>query len=238
MENDTDNIIFMRAIRHAENNLVLQCYSEKTGRSAFYLRNAGKSVRHLLFPMNLLEVTFSKRRQSSMPLIRGISAAANLWPLRNEIPKYTMAQYMAEILYKTTGENVPDGEIFRLGTEFPAMLAGIETGYSNLHLLFTVRLACLLGYMPVGNMDQESRPRFNIAGAEYCNMPPGNEVMDDRSSMILHCATNMDTGSFLAIPASGSERRTFLNYMIRYLAYGMACKLEIKSLEILGEIFR
>ena len=232
-----DHIIVLRSIRQGERNLVVTCYSRTGGKEAIFLKNVGKNIRPYIYPLSVLECTLSGTRKNGLSTAYELTPVFQTASLRNDVYKYAMSQYMAELIYRTTEDLNPDPEMYRMITMEAKLLNDLAMGYANLHLHFTVDYISHLGYRPVDNWSEET-PYFAIEESKFINSPPNAyNIMPYRLSLLMHYFCSRTQEQILMTAASAYERAEFLRWMVKYISFHSSKNIQIVSLEVITDIF-
>lgn len=243
-------IIVLHTIKHGDNGLVLQCYSNNAGRQSLYLRVSSRNKVNIsnIHRLSILDIiTYSNG--SSMPTIRELTPVTKLASIRTNIFKNTIAIFLSELLAKSIRESEANLQLFDFLCSSINILEHLNGGEANFHIHFIVHLSKMLGFMPKDNYSLEM-PLFNISTAKFCE---GERFFDGKycvvrttdslgcfsetESALLHTLLNtraIDTGE---IRCTGELRLSFAKQMIRYLSHHLGMNLEIKSLDVLHEVF-
>ncbi len=244
-------IIVLHTIKHSDNGLIVQCYSNSSGREAMYLRISSRNKVALahLHRLNILDVV-TYRSGSSMPNIKELSPLLRLDSIRTDIYKNTIAIFLSELITKSVRESETNPLLYQFIESSVNLLEHLESGTANFHLHFMVHLCKFLGFMPMGNYSEEKQ-LFNFTTAQFvpaelyfdgegarmrgenqkCCFSPAESQLLDR--LLKTQAINLGE-----IKCNGELRLSFAKGMIRYFSYHLGIEMEIKSLDILHEIFR
>lgn len=150
-----------------------------------------------------------------------------------------MAQYMAELLYRTIHEGQPDEQLFNTIAGSAKLLNDLQENYSNLHIYFTLRLAEKLGYLPKDNWTEENSV-FDMASACFREQEAAGadcSRLSPRLSALLHEFLSHSAPECLNIRMNASERTALLESLIRFLSMHSMEEINIKSIDVLREVF-
>ncbi len=243
-------IIVLHTIKHGDNGLVLQCYSNTSGRTALYMKVSSKNklVISNLHRLSILDVV-TYNRGSSMPIVKEMEPLVRLDSVRTNIYKNTIAIFLSELLVRCIKESEANLQLYQFLTSSISILEHMQEGVSNFHIHFMVHLSKMLGFMPMDNYSA-SEPLFNISSARFCE----GEVFFDglycrvkenatnccfskSESELLHLVMNTPAIRCCDIKCNGELRFSFSNQMIRYLSHHLGMNLEMKSHDVLHEVF-
>lgn len=241
-------IIVLHTIKHGDSGIVVQCYSSVAGRQALYYR-AGKKGSNLalLHKLNILDVVTHHSGGTAMPTIKEISAPYNLQTIRGNIYKSTIAMFISELLSKCIREAEPNRILYSFLSSSIQILEHSTDGVSNFHIHFITHLCKILGYMPLDNFSAAT-PVFDIASARFAPsvyVPKGEcQLLCQEESLLLHVIMNTPSTALdclqynnTPLKISGDLRLSFAKHIIDYLSYHLGNKIEIKSLDVLHQVF-
>ena len=243
-------IIVLHTIKHGDNGIVVQCYSNTAGRTALYFRGSSKKMNNvsLLHKLNVLDVVTYSNTNASMPTIREIGMPYNLSGLRSNIYKSTIAMFISEVLGKTIRESESNPHLYSFISSSIQILEHTEEGVANFHIHFLTHLCKMLGFMPTDNYSSNA-PIFDIATAKFipapfAAAPYGSQLMGETESMLLHTLMNTPSTNLgklycgaQELKLSGQLRNSYAKRMIEYISHHIGNTMDIKSLDILHQIF-
>lgn len=243
-------VIILHTIKHGDNGVVIQCYSNKVGRTALYMRLSAKNkvILSNLHRLNILDVVIYNNG-SSMPILKEMTPALKLTSLRTNILKNTIAIFLSEILVRCVRESESNSSLYNFLSSSISILEHMDDGVANFHIHFMVHLSKMLGFMPTDNYS-ESCCAFNIERAlfveplySYDSRLSVLQQMEDcgcfslEESMLLHRLLNTRAIDISIIKCSGELRFSFARQMIKYLSHHLGVNFEVKSLDVLHEVF-
>lgn len=185
----------------------------------------------------------------SMPTIREMTPVFNLVGIRTNIYKNTIAIFISELLSKSIREMEANPALFEFMTASIGVLEHLEGGVSNFHIHFMVHLSKMLGFKPLDNYSEQT-PLFCITYACFTEaylVFDGQRCIIDQSrntthfteaeSLLLHTILNTSSTDIASIKSSGGMRLAFARRMIVYISHHLGITVEIKSLDVLHEVF-
>ena len=243
-------IIVLHTIKHGDSGIVVQCYSNTAGRTALYFRGSSKKMHNasLLHKLNILDVVTYSNSNSSMPTIREITMPYNLASLRSDIYKSSIAIFISELLGKTVREAEANPHLYSFVSSSVQILEHTTDGVANFHIHFITHLCKMLGFMPLDNYSASS-PIFDTATAKFIPKPFGSsqygiQPIGELESKMLHSLMNTPStnlGKLMCgsqeLNLNGEARLQYSKRMIEYISYHIGNNIDIKSLDILHQIF-
>ena len=239
-------IVVLHTIKHGDTGIVVQCYSNTAGRCSLYFRTSSKRQNNtsLLHKLNVLDVVTYSNGPQSMPTIKEIGTPYNLSTIRGDIFKSSIAIFMSELLGKTVRESEANPHLFSFISSSIQILEHLTDGVANFH----IHLCKMLGFMPMDNYSSTT-PLFDIATAKFTVQPSGNAVygtqtIGERESQLLHSLMNTPSTNLgklycgtRELQINGELRLSYAKRMIEYISHHIGNTIEIKSLDILHQIF-
>lgn len=217
----TRGVVF-RFTKYGETSIIATIFTEQFGLQSYIVNGVrSKSARNkiaLYQPLTLLNLVVYHRENANIERIKEISCFHPFRTLTSDIRKSTLAIFITEILNKTVKEESHASEVFAFISDSLITLDEQGSGYENFHLIFMLKLSRYLGFGPTS--------RNEVLGHHIAD--PVVEELIDRL-----LAANYDT----PLRISNSERRSLLDILIRFYHEHMESLSEIKSLQVLREIF-
>lgn len=209
--------IILHYTRVGETSVVLHTLSRDFGRRSFIV-NVGKRVPASLFlPLNILEATVYESDKSTLWRASKLSSKHPLNGVRGDIRKNTMTLFMSEVLYRAVRDGACEDGLYDWCVRSILTLDAMESDFANFHIYFLLELAVALGFSPSA---EDLAP---FAGEYYS---------------ILQRFLSSSFGETMLIPLSGQVRGSLADIVLEYLSHHLECQLNIKSLAVLGELYR
>ena len=242
-------IIVLHTIKHGDTGIVVQCYSSTAGRCALYFRASSKNrvSASLLHKLNILDVVTYSNGSQSMPTIKEISAPYRIAAIRSDICKSSIAIFISELLGRTVREEEANPHLYSFLSSSIQILEHIEHGVPNFHIHFITHLCKMLGFMPMDNYSSAT-PIFDMATAKFTFAPAGyvygTQMLGPEESQLLHALLNTPSTNLeklfcgsQELKINGESRLAYTKRMIEYISHHIGNNIEIKSLDILHQIF-
>lgn len=242
-------IIVLHTIKHGDTGIVVQCYSSTAGRCALYFRASSKNrvSASLLHKLNILDVVTYSNGSQSMPTIKEIAAPYRIAAIRSDICKSSIAIFISELLGRTVREEEANPHLYSFLSSSIQILEHIEHGVPNFHIHFITHLCKMLGFMPMDNYSSAT-PIFDMATAKFTFAPAGyvygTQMLGPEESQLLHALLNTPSTNLeklfcgsQELKINGEARLAYTKRMIEYISHHIGNNIEIKSLDILHQIF-
>lgn len=209
-------LIVLGHTRTGENSLVIHTLSKEYGRRGFLLRGVKRGLMARLLPLSIIEGRVSPNPKSSLWNIGGIVTVHPLGGIRSDMYKNSMTMFMSEVLYRVIKDGVNEDGLYDWCKMSVLTLDSLPGGFSNYHIRFLLSLAAALGF----RADRRSMEPF---ARHY----PGKTY-----SMI-----ELPFAEAMLVPMSGEERSVICRQILRYIEHHSESALNVRSLEVLQEIF-
>ncbi|HWS01482.1 MAG TPA: DNA repair protein RecO C-terminal domain-containing protein, partial [Prolixibacteraceae bacterium] len=154
-----------------------------------------------------------------------------------DIVKSSQAIFLAELLYKVLKEEESRPELFHFLNNSFQILDLLQSGVANFHLIFLIQLARYMGFAPTNNYN-ENQQFFDMASGNFTGtMPLHQSFLEPGESMFFKEFMDIPYEEAGKIKLSAAVRNRLLQRMVEYFSLHLGIRLQIKSLEILGELF-
>lgn len=239
-------IIVLHLTKFGDSGAVVHAIDSLFGRRSLLLRGIGKgkksAVTSQFHPLSVLEVVAADSQKSSISYLREFTPLFSLEGIRSDIYKNSVALFMAEVIYRSFRNEDGDAELFRWFAEAVVAIDGLEGSCANFHLWFLVGYAVKLGFRPQDNWSGDSvfdivSARFLPSEATVGIVYEQGRLFSREESELLHKFLTMSREESLSIPLSAKRRNAFARKMLDYLSYHLGATLDIRSLDVLHDIF-
>ena len=207
-------LLILQTTKVGEKSLVLHTLSNIWGRRSFIV-SAGKGMAMYL-PLNVLDAEVIQNDKSDLWRLRAISAVHPLNGIRSSVGKNSITLFMSEVLYRIVRDGAFEEGLFEWCEKSVLLLDALENDWANFHLRWLLELCGALGFSPA----QEDLAPF-----------AGNLYPKIQALMAL------DFIGFMLFPLNGEERNSIAQILLDYIGFHSACKVEIRSLKVLRELF-
>lgn len=220
--------IILGTTKVGEKSLVLHTLSAEYGRRSFIVSVSKSSSMALYLPLNILNGEVSDNHLSDLWRVSGLRAEYPLAGLRGDIRKNTMTMFLSEVLFRCLRDGEYSVELYEWCRQSILTLDALGVpdgsaperdpgdGVANFHLLWLLDLCAVLGFSP----------------RTEDLMPFAGERLEDLRSLL-----TLDRASALLLPLSGSRRSEIASILLEYLGFHLDIRLNIRSLEVLRELY-
>lgn len=215
--NSTVRLIVLNSTKLGDSSLVLHCLCRELGRRSFIVTVRKGGSRAMFLPFSILDAEVIENRKSDLWRLRGVSAACPLNGVRSDFNKNAITLFMSEVLWRGVQEGSAEEGLFDWCERSILTLDALEGSFANYHLRWLMELAGALGFSP----SFESLAPF--AGENL------REISDLLSAGF---------EQFMVYPLNGAKRSAIAESLLRYLSVHLEIPLNIRSLSVLGELYR
>ena len=213
--------IVLKSVKHGDSGLIIQAYTEDFGRQSLLVhgvrKRKAKFSSFIFEPLSLLSLDMYYKENRDLQSLKEAKAGIVLHHMLSDIKKSTVAIFIAEILYRCLREVEPNKPLFNYLFHAVQMLDMAEAGIENFHLIFLIQLSKFLGIYPKNN-------------SELIN------YKTERNHQLNHLFeySLQDIGRF---KIERTNRKELLNSLINYYRDHLEGMGEIKSLQVLQEVY-
>ena len=237
-------LIVLHTLPYTDSSLLVYAYTNLFGRQTYMLRGGKTKKTHRtasqFFPLHVLDAEVTRKNGANIHHIKEFCTCNGLYGMRTDIYKSVIALFLGEVLYKSVKEEEANLPLFHFLVASIYTLNDLEEGVANFHLYFLAQLCTHLGYAPFPNFDVRHTPLFDMAQGVF--VPTGtasDHLFSHEDSRLLAKLTALPSAAHAArIPLNGAQRHQFVMQMMRYLRYHLGAPLDMKSPDVLQQIFK
>jgi DNA repair protein RecO (recombination protein O) len=234
--------IALHSVRYGENSLIAYLYSQQHGRITLMVNSAygkGKAGKKAIYfqPLNILNIVFYPGKNQGMGRLKEIMLNDVHNTIHNNHTKSAIALFIGEIIYRTVREEESNLPLYQFLELSIRTLDVLESKTPNFHLIFLAQLSKYLGFFPSGEYS-ESTPYFDYKnGLFVSNKPVHPMYFSMEHSKILSTALINNYNNADNLNLNRNMRNEFLSQMIKYYAFHTDSVQNVRSLEILHQVF-
>ncbi len=213
--------IVLKSVKHGDTGLVVQIYTEDFGRQSLLVHGVRKRKSkfgyHLFEPLSLLNLDIYYKENRDLQTLKEAKSSIVLHHLLSDVRKSSIAIFVSEILYRCLREVESNKPLFNYLFHAIQILDMAEKGLENFHIIFLIQLSKFLGIYPKNNAELIN---YKIIGGYQLN---------DLFEYSLQDISNFKI--------ERSIRQEILNHLIIYYRANLEGMGEIKSLQVLHEVY-
>lgn len=240
METHTKAVV-LHSVKYADNKMVVDMFTETHGRVAFAVTVAkssrGRMKKQLFQPLAILEVVFDFRPSKPLQRLTDVRMAQPLTLMMTDPYKLSVAIFVAEFLtYATTSEQQND-TLFKYIVYSVEWLDSARDSIANFHIVFALRLTRFLGFGP--NMDAAGHGAyFDLReGVFAATRPMHPDVVEPAEAEAIGTLMRLNYANMGHMSLSRNQRNRCLDLILSYYRLHVASFPDLKSLDILRELF-
>ena len=233
--------IVLSTTKYNDKFSIAQVFTSDFGRTAYLLPISKSKKRKinsaLFFPLSVIDMEVEHFPLRQIHRLKDVQRQFPLYSINVTAIKLSIAFFLSELLTKILHETNENQVIFSYIKESIITLEELEKGLANFHLAFMFNLAQLLGIAP--NLDNYSKSSFfDLMNGEYLHGKPiHNHYLNLQQSSFLNVFKRIDYNNLHLFKLSQGDRNIIINYMLDYYRMHVYDFPEIKSLEILRELY-
>lgn len=235
---NTKGIVFS-ALKYGEADLIVKCFTEKSGLKTYLLRGVlkskkGKFKASLFQPLTQLDIVANHKDKGTLEYMQEAKLLLPYQSLHTDVVKSTVVMFLSEVLRNAVKEEEANPAMYHFLEDSLAWFDEHEkTG--NFHLLFLLKLSRYLGFYP--DDSEKQKPVFNLIDGNFQSFETNNDCIADENVSILQQLLGIEFDKLSAIKLNQKARTGFLLLMIKYYEIHLQGFHKPKSLAVLNEIY-
>lgn len=230
--------IILQNIKYGDKKLILKIYTRNHGLLTFNAV-ASKSPTSKVktastLPLQQVELSFSFKANREVQQLTELNLIYVCTEISKDFNKLTIAQFLNEILIKCIKEQYPNEELFDFISASYKWFNESETDFNNFHICFLFELSKHLGFEPHNNSDKENI-YFDTREGKFTQQSLGFPLGFDKKQS--HHFLKIFDADLLGKPLTRSERNELLECLLAYYKMHVAGFNDLKSYQVLKEIF-
>jgi DNA repair protein RecO (recombination protein O) len=217
----TRGIVF-RFTKYGETSIIVTLFTEMFGLQSYMVNGVrSKSAKNkiaLYQPLTLLNLVVYHREHANLERIKELHCYYPYQSLTADIKKSTMAMFINELLNKTVKDESHTQDMFRFLSDSLIAIDQLTTDYENAHLIFMIRLSRYLGF-----------------GPQFANEIIGGRIIDEATEEKLKVLIKSDYAQPVVL--TNMQRREILDLLVRFYADHLENFGEVRSLQVLRDVF-
>lgn len=240
----TSNGIVLHTLRYSDAQLIVEIFTEVAGTVSFLVHQGARGSRRnatrasVCQPLTLVEVVWEPRVQSSLQKPHELT----LWHPWRQLPfhpvKASMALFLSEFLYRALHREQANAPLFAYMVNALKWFDEAEGNYVNFHIVFLLHLTRFLGFEP--NVEDWCEGAFfDLEGACFSIQRPMHlHYLEPFEAALVPKFLRMDVRKMRAVALTGAARSRVLHIVLDFYRLHVPEFPELKSLEVLAEVFR
>lgn len=238
MQVSTRALVFS-AIKYAEADLIVTCFTEDFGLKSYMLRGVLKSkkgkLRTSLFqPLTLLQLEAYHKDRGTLERISEAKVLQPYQSLHTEVVKSSVVLFLAEILKSSIQEEEANTMLFEYITNALHWL-DLHDRIANFPILFLLKLSTHLGFYP--DTSRAHLPYFNLMEGNFESQPYGDYCETGEAVETLKGFFGINFDALEQKKTTKNQRLEALNLILKYYQLHLQTFKKPKSLLVLNQLF-
>lgn len=233
--------ILLHHVRYSDNSLIATFYTREYGRLSVMVRGVSSKKRSARFsyfqPLNIFNLELYHYEKKELNNLKELNLAFIPRNIPGDIRRSTIALFISELLYSIVREQDINRMLYEFIGSSVVTLDEMEAGISNFHLWFLVAFTAYAGIGPSYTNLNESY--FDMTTGQFTDLLPAHrDYLEQGSAAILNRLLQMHPENLGELSLSGEERTFLLDRILRYYELHLPGIRQIRSLQVMKEIFR
>lgn len=245
----TSDVIVLRSFMFTDTKMMVDVLSATEGRMSCVLKTSARrgargrkrqpgGSRQLFQPLAMLELQLERKAAGQLAVIKEAQMQTAFSSIPFDPYKLAISIFLSEFLCNVTWSEHDAALLFEYISESILWLDSVKEGFSNFHLVFMMRLTKFIGFYP--NLDDYrdgcSFDMQNGCFVETTAAHPSILGADDAKKLQL--LMRMNYGNMHLFMMSHTDRNRCLDVILDYYSLHVPDFREMKSLDVLRELFR
>lgn len=232
--------LILHSFKYGDTSVISHIYTKDFGRQSFIIKGArgkkSKNKANILQPLMPIVLTTNFNPKREIQFIQNISSAFPLHSIPFEQNKRSIIIFLSEFLYHYLKEENANPDLFDFCYHAIEFFDVNDEGINNFHYVFLHRASQYFGFFPHNNYS-EKKQVFDLLNGTFSLVPPmhGHYASKEISAQ-LHKLFNVNFKNIAQLKLT--NRTEILETLIEYYQLHLDGKKELKSLQILKEIYR
>jgi DNA repair protein RecO (recombination protein O) len=233
--------IALHTIKYGDTSLIAHVYTEQFGIQAYLVKGArskhAKLKANLFFPLNLLEMEVYHKEGSSLQKVKEIHHTPVCINIPVNTEKNAIAVFLAELLYRTLKEVEQNRRLFEFVFSSAQFLDIEPANYSDFHIIFMLQLAKFGGFYPNNNFSADNQIFDLLNGCFVSSAPIHGHNLFTADGECFSKLIDTSFGKMNKLRLNRKQRQYFLEKLVEFYQLHVEGMTQIKSLQVLKEIF-
>jgi DNA repair protein RecO (recombination protein O) len=229
--------IVLNQIKYSDSQIITRVFSPELGSKSYLLRSrkSGKGVnRSIIQPLSLISFSCALQESKGLQTIQEVQLARPYTHIPFDPIKSSITLFLQELMHKCLPEDYVNDQLY---TFLKNALILLDDAWDarNFHVWSMLEISRHFGFYPLTTPAMASL-YFNVEDGLFSETPSPNSL-DLHTSGILADLLHRDWSEVQSMDLHSSTRRMLLHGLSNFLRYHLDGLREIKSIEILQEVF-
>ena len=232
--------IILHSIKHTDSATIITVYTRQFGRVSYMVHGVNKKKSScraaILQPLSIVEMDVFHTPGKNIQHLKEMRLEQPFTGIPYNPVKNSLALFLSEVLYRTLRQTEPDESLYLFLENSILQLDCSETGISNFHLVFLLKLTRYLGFEP--NQDEEQVNYFDLMNGVFLKQKPLHVhfVLPEVSADFIR-VLNADYSNMHTLPFTRARRANLLQSIVEYYQLHIPDFHGLHSLAVLQSLF-
>jgi len=233
--------IVVKTTKYSETSLVVKIFTEAFGMRTYLIRGVRKrksrNSLNLFQPLSILDLVVYETPGRNMQNTKEIKFDYIYSNLLYDIKKSSILIFLNELIYKSIKEEEPNAQLFQYVYHSLIYLDEMDRNFQNFHLVFMLQLSRYLGFSPSDNFTNQLQS-FDMQEGDYTvsKIHESLVIQPPYTQLFYSLSKNSTFGADLKITIE--ERQVLTKKILEYYQIHSPGFMEMKSLDVLSEVFK
>lgn len=233
--------IVISTIKHNDTRNVVTLFTRERGRITFLSASGngrkGRARNARMMPLSVIEANVNFNPARELQLLGSV----NMLKVRNEIyfhpVKSAVTIFLSEFLNRYLRNSPQDALTFDYIVSAFDLFDRMKKGISNFHILFLLNFLDIAGISP-DLSDLQKGDWFDMRrGEAVAEKPLHGDLLSPAETALLPLIFRMKPSNLQKFRFSGTDRKRILELLLRYYSVHFPGMANLRSIDILSEIF-
>ncbi len=233
--------ILLHHVRYSDNSLIAHFYTQEYGRLPVMVKGIsskrGTARFNYFQPLNIFNTELYYYENREMHNLKEMTLAYIPKRIHGDIHRTSVAMFISELLNNVIREEDVNRLLFEFIESSVISLDEMTSGISNFHLWFLVAFTDYAGIGPTRT--EMTGCYFDMLTGQFTPLQPMHpDFLDQSGARVLNLLLQMSAEDLASLRLSGEERSELLARMVKYYKLHLPGIREMRSLQVLKDIFR
>ncbi len=233
--------IVLRTVKYGEKQLIVDLLTATQGRVSFLVSvSSSKTARvkkQLFQPLTLLRVEYRFKPNARLQHLQDVGLDVPFASIPFDVVKQSLVLFLTEFLYNATWNEPPNEPLFSYLRSSLLWLDQSKGNLANYHLVLMIHLSRFLGFFP--NLTHyRAGCFFDLRDAVFTTECPSHpDYLAPQEAQHLGLLTRLSFETMHVLKLTRAQRHRTLNIIVHYYRLHLPQMNEMRSLDVLGELF-
>lgn len=232
--------LVINTINYNDKYILAHIFTENFGKVTYMVAKtksrSSKVPKSFFTPLALLDMEVDHQLSREIQRIREVGWLLQTYSISSDMKKTCMVFFISEFLSRVLKEVNESKLLFDFLYQSVQILEMTDKSVANFHLAFMLKLSRFLGFYP--NLEEYSKGQyFDMMNGEFVYMQPFKHYVNQQESFALARLGRISYENMHKFEFSRQERINIINRMLEYYRLHLSDFPQLKSLDILHELF-